>query len=182
VSFSWIFPFLLLQRLFELYLSRKHRRALLARGGREFHPETFSVMAGLHVLFYVSLAAESHPWRVPPDPLTWGCLAALALVTAGRYWTIASLGENWNVWIVLVPGEPAKRKGPYRFLRHPNYLVIALELLLFPLLLRAPVTLAVFFLAGLPVLWWRIRLEEEVLREFTDYGRKFPGTRRPGQK
>jgi methyltransferase len=182
VSFFWVFPFLLLQRLFELSLSRKHRRRLLARGGREFHPETFPVMAGLHVLFLASLAVESYPWRVPPDPFTWGCLAALALVTAGRYWAIASLGENWNVRIVLVPGEPVKRKGPYRFLRHPNYLVIVLEFLLLPLLLRAPVTLVVFSLVNLPVLRWRIRLEEEALRKFTDYGRKFPGTRSAGQK
>lgn len=125
---------------------------------------------------------ESHPWRIPRDPLTWGCLSALALVTAGRYWTIASVGENWNVRIVLVPGEPVKRKGPYRFLRHPNYLVIVLEFLLFPLLLRAPLTLIVFSLANLPVLRQRIRLEEEALREFTDYGRIFPKTPAPGQK
>jgi methyltransferase len=179
VSFFWIFPFLLLQRLFELYLSRKHRRALLARGGREFHPEFFPVIAGLHVLFLVSLAVESYPWRYPLSPFTWGCLSALALVTAGRYWAIASLGENWNVRIVLVPGEPAKRKGPYRFLRHPNYLVIVLEFLFFPLLLRAPVTLVVFSLANLALLRRRIRLEEEALGKYTDYEEKFPRGRRP---
>jgi methyltransferase len=177
VSFFWIFPFILLQRLFELFLSRKNRRELLDRGGREFHPDAFPAMAGLHALFPVSLAVESYPWRIPPDPLTRGCLAALALVTAGRYWAIASLGEKWNVRIVLVPGEPARRKGPYRFLRHPGYLVIVLEFLLFPLLMRAPVTLVVFSLANLPVLRRRIRLEEAALKEFADYEMIFPRDR-----
>lgn len=177
VSFFWVFPVILLQRLFELYLSRRHRLALIRRGGREFHAEFFRPMAALHVLFFVSLAVESYPWRQPLDPFTWGCLAALALVTAARYWVIASLGENWNVRIVLVPGEPVKRTGPYRFLRHPNYLVIVLEFLFFPLLLRAPFTLVAFSLANLVVLRQRIRLEEEALREHTDYEKRFPGRR-----
>jgi len=176
VSFAWVVPVLVVQRLVELYLSRRHRQALCARGGREYHAETFPVMAALHALFIASLAVESYPWRFPLNAFTWGCLVALALVTAGRYWVIASLGENWNVRIVLVPGEPVKRKGPYRVMRHPNYLIIVLEFLLFPLLMRAPVTLAVFSLANVIVLRTRIRLEESVLRELTDYGERFPGT------
>jgi methyltransferase len=177
VSFSWVFFVVILQRLFELCLSRKHRREMLERGGREFHPDAFPVMAGLHVLFLVSLAVESHPWRIPPDPLTWGCLAALALVTGVRYWAIASLGGNWNVRIVLVPGEPARRKGPYRFLRHPSYLAIVLEFIIFPLLMRAPATLVVFSLANLLVLRRRIRLEEAALKEFADYEKIYPRDR-----
>ncbi len=177
VSFAWIFPAVILQRLFELYLSGKHRRALCARGGREYHADTFAVMAALHVLFLASLAVESYPWRFPLNAFTWGCLAALAVVTAGRYWVIASLGENWNVRIVVVPGTAVKRKGPYRLMRHPNYLVIVLEFLLLPSLMRAPATLVIFSVANLFVLRQRIRLEEKVLRELTDYGEKFPGAR-----
>jgi len=175
MSFLWVIPFIILQRIFELYLSRRHRGILYARGGREFYPETFPAMAALHVLFLVSLTVESYPWRFPMNAFTWGCLAALALITAGRYWVIASLGVNWNVRIVLVPGEPVKRKGPYLFLRHPNYLIIILEFLFFPLLMRSPMTLVVFSLANLLVLRKRIRLEEKALRKFTDYSRRFPG-------
>jgi len=178
MSFAWIVPVVILQRLFELYLSRRHSRILFARGGREYHAASFPAMAGLHFLFLASLAVESYPWRFPPDAFTWGCLAALALVTAGRYWVIASLGENWNVRIVVVPGDRVKRKGPYRFMRHPTYLVIVLEFLFLPLLMRAPVTLVVFSLANLFVLSKRIRLEENVMRELTDYGEKFPVSRR----
>lgn len=173
MSIVWLVPFIALQRLFELLLSASHVRSQVARGGREFHRESFPVMAGLHVLFLVSLAAESYPWRVPLDDLTWACLAALAVVTAGRYWVIASLGRCWTVRIVVVPGEPVRKAGPYRFLRHPNYVVIVLEFLLFPLLARAPVTLVAFSAANLLVLRQRIRLEESALREHTDYAQRF---------
>jgi methyltransferase len=174
VSFAWVFAVVVLQRLFELRLSERNRMALLARGGREHYPDTFPAMAALHVLFLASLAAESYPWRLPPDGFTWGCLAALAVITAGRYWAIASLGQYWNVRIVVVPGEPVRRTGPYRFMRHPNYLIIVLEFLFLPLLMRAPVTLVIFSMANLFVLRERIRLEENVLRELTDYGERFP--------
>jgi methyltransferase len=176
LSFAWLPAAVILQRLFELSLSRRHTRALLARGGREVRPETYPVMVGLHVLFLAALVLESYPWRVPSDALTWGGLAALALATGLRYWAVASLGENWTTRVIVVPGEPVKRTGPYRFLRHPNYAVVVLEFLLLPLILRAPLTLAVFFPANLLVLRQRIRLEEKALRELTDYGETFPGT------
>ena len=76
--------------------------------------------------------------------------------------------------MVVVPGARLVRSGPYRFLRHPNYLVIVLEFLLFPLLMRAPATLVVFSLANLLVLRQRIRIEEEALRGATDYAKRFP--------
>lgn len=173
MSFAWIFPVIVLQRLLELRLSARNREALLARGGREHYPETFAAMAALHALFIVSLAAESYPWRLPLDAFTWGCLGTLAVLTAGRYWVIASLGPYWNVRIVVVPGEPARRTGPYRVMRHPNYLVIVLEFLVLPLLMRAPATLVVFSLANAWTLRRRIRLEEKALREFTDYAERF---------
>jgi methyltransferase len=125
-------------------------------------------MVTLHVLFLLSLSWESHPWRAPADIRTWACLAALAAVTALRYWAIASLGKFWNTRVVVVPGTHLVRTGPYRFLRHPNYLVIVLEFLLLPLLMRAPVTLALFSLANLAVLRQRIRIEEMALRGATD--------------
>jgi methyltransferase len=171
---------MVVQRVLELRLCQRNRRVLYARGGREFHPETYPVMVALHVLFLLALVIESYPWRIPLDALTFGCLAVLLPVTGLRYWAIASLGENWTTRIVVVPAEPVKRSGPYRFLRHPNYLVVVLEFLLIPLLMRAPVTLVVFFLANLLALRRRIRLEEEALREFTDYEGKFPGAGRTG--
>jgi len=173
VSVAWVVPVVSAQRLAELWVSGRNRRRLLARGGREIHPETYRTMVALHVLFLGSLAWESNPWRVPLDARTWACLAALVLVTALRYWAIAALGEYWSTRVVVVPGARVIQRGPYRYLRHPNYLVIVLEFLLLPLLMRAPVTLVLFSLANLAVLRQRIRIEEAALREATDYSEQF---------
>ena len=173
MSFAWILAVLFLQRMVELALCGRNRRVLIARGGKEFYPETYPVMVALHTLFFLSLAWESYPWRVPLDWWTTACLAGLVAVTVLRYTSIATLGGRWTTRIVSVPGSKVVRAGPYRFLRHPNYLVIVLEFLLLPLLLRAPYTLVAFSLANLLVLRQRIRLEENVLRETTDYGERF---------
>lgn len=173
MSLWWVFGFYAVERLFELSLSRKNRRRLEARRGKEFHPETYPTLVWLHILFFASLLAESYPWRVPFDPLTLFCLATLVFLQALRYWCIVSLGEYWNTRIILIPGAKARRRGPYRFLRHPNYLAVTLEFAVIPLLMRAPLTLIVFSLANLIVLRQRIRLEEEALREFTDYDERF---------
>jgi methyltransferase len=165
ISLAWVAPVVAAQRLGELWLCRRNRGRLLARGGREVRPDTYKGMVALHVLFLLSLAWESYPWRVPADARTWACLGALGAVTALRYWAIASLGEYWNTRVVVVPGTRLVRTGPYRFLRHPNYLVIVLEFLLFPLLMRVPVTLVLFSLANLAALRQRIRIEETALTE-----------------
>ncbi|MGE5700301.1 MAG: isoprenylcysteine carboxyl methyltransferase family protein [Deltaproteobacteria bacterium] len=172
-SFAWVFAVVALQRLFELIVSRRNRRVLEALGGRELYPESFRRVAALHGLFFAALLAESYPWRVPLDALTIVCLAVLFILSAVRYWCMASLGKHWNVRIVVVPGGQAKRSGPYRYVRHPNYLAVALEFLFLPILMRAPATMAVFFLANIAVLRQRIRLEEKALRELTDYGNLF---------
>jgi methyltransferase len=174
ITVAWVAPALVAQRILELRLSGRNRRRMLSRGGKEVAPGTYRAMVALHAAFLASLALESYPWRVPLDARTVGCLAALAAVTGLRYWAIASLGEYWNTRIVVVPGVRVVRSGPYRFLRHPNYLVIVLEFVILPLLVRAPATLVLFSLVNLAVLRQRIRVEEEALREHTDYEDRFP--------
>lgn len=174
MSLLWVFLYLVGERLFELRLSRRHYLAQLARGGREFYPETFPRLVALHGLFLLALLVESYPWSLTLTPGKSTLLFLLLLLQGGRYWCIASLGECWNTRIVLVPGGAVRRAGPYRFLSHPNYLIVTLEFALLPLLLSAPYTLAAFFPANLLILRQRIRLEEESLREFTDYNAKFP--------
>lgn len=170
MSLWWVFGFFFLERGFELRLADRNARRLKARGGREFHPETYRSIVRLHLLFFAALLLESYPWRVPLDPLTLFCLAALALLQLLRYSCIFALGEFWNTRIIVLPGAPAIRRGPYRLLRHPNYLAVTLEFALLPLLMRAPLTLLVFSLANLALLRHRIALEEQVLREYTDWG------------
>lgn len=169
-----VFAYLVLERFFELHLSRRHCLALADRGGREFYPETFPRMVALHTLFLLALLGESYPWHVPLGPFTGTLLAIFVLLQGARYWCIISLGECWNTRIVMVPGGAVKKAGPYRFLSHPNYLVVSLEFIILPLLMGAPYTLVLFFPANLLVVRQRIRLEEKALREFTDYNERFP--------
>jgi len=173
VNFLWVFLFLLVQRCAELVYAARTRRRALARGGVEHAPETYRKFVWLHSLFLASLLLESYPWRLPLDTLTWFCLITFALLQLLRYWCIRSLGEQWNTRIIVVPGASLSRRGPYRFLRHPNYLVVTLELAVIPLLARAPITLLVFSLANLVLLRQRIRLEETALREHAEDGGRF---------
>lgn len=172
MSLWWIFGFFLLERGFELALAKRNRRIILARGGREVHPESYRPLVAMHVLFFVSLIAESWPWRIPLDGLTAGCLGVLVLTQALRYWCIATLGVFWNTRILVLPGAEAVKKGPYRFLRHPNYLAVTVEIAVLPLLARAPLTLFLFCVLNLIVLRRRISLEEEALRVTSNYEKR----------
>jgi len=165
VNFLWIFLLLIFQRLAELALASRNRKRAMARGGIESAPETYRKFLWLHSLFLVSLLLESYPWQLPLDALTWFCLVLFGLLQLLRYWCIRSLGEQWNTRLIVIPGSPLSRRGPYRWIRHPNYLVVTLELAVIPLLARAPMTLLMFSLANLVLLRQRIRLEEEALRE-----------------
>jgi len=169
MSLWWVFALLGGERLFELWLAGRNRRRLLQKGGQEFFAETYPKIVTLHALFFVALIAESYPWRIPLDGLSVALMATLLLLQAGRYWCIASLGEQWNTRIILVPGGRICRRGPYRFLRHPNYLVVTLEFIAIPLLARAPLTLLLFSLANALVLRQRIRCEEAALQQHTDF-------------
>ncbi len=178
MNLLWIFAFLIAERLFELAFSRRNFLRLQARGGQEFHRRTFAPIALLHALFLTCLLIESYPWRIPLDLRTWATLLPLVALQGVRYWCMASLGEYWNARIVVVPGAQVRRRGPYRWLRHPNYLVVVLEFALIPLLMRAPWCLG-FFFVNLLILRQRIRLEEETLRRFTDYSERFPPSSPP---
>lgn len=164
----WVLVVLGVQRVIELALSFRNLRIAREKGGREYYKETFPTIVALHSFFLIFLLGESYPWRVPFDPITVVSLFTLILLQLLRYWCIATLGSAWNTRIIVVPGGKAVRGGPYRFLRHPNYLVVALEFLFFPLLLRTPITFAIFFPLNLLVLRQRIRLEEQAMRELTN--------------
>lgn len=167
MSAWWIFVFYLCERSFELWLAGRNRRRLLARGGRESGNASYRRIVLLHSAFFAALILEAWPWRIPFDRLTLSSLALLALLQLARYWCILTLGEYWNTRIIVVPGAPRVRRGPYRWLRHPNYLVVSLEIAALPLLLRAPVTLIVFSLANLIILRQRIALEEAALKDLS---------------
>ena len=92
-----------------------------------------------------------------------GWLVAFVVLQALRGWVIATLGRRWTTRIVVLPGAPLVRRGPYRFVSHPTYLVVASEMLVLPLVFELPVYGLVFFLLNAAVLWVRIRAEDRAL-------------------
>jgi methyltransferase len=154
-----------LQRLLELRLSRRHERLLRARGAVERGREHYSLMITLHVLWLVSTLVEG-TLRGPGLAAWWPIpLALFLLVQPLRYWAIVSLGENWNTRILVVPGARLVGRGPYRYLWHPNYVVVAVEIATFPLIFGAWVTALVFSILNAELLYVRVREENRALAE-----------------
>lgn len=167
-----------LERCFELALSIRNRRRALAAGGIEVGRSHYPWMVVVHTLFLASCAVElvalARPFRAL---LALVMCTALAASMALRYWAIATLGERWNTRVVVIPGAPAIAAGPYRFLRHPNYVAVVIEMFALPLVHGAWITAIVFSALNAAVLFVRIRVEEAALREHCDYDRRLPSSR-----
>ena len=154
------------ERLFELWLSTRHARRALARGAVEKGQAHFRVMSAVHTLFLFSCAAEVIALHRPfPGALGWAALAGILGAQGLRYWAVATLGERWNVRILVVPGAQPVTSGPYRFVRHPNYVAVVAEMILLPLVHGAWLTAALFSLLNAALLRVRIRAEENALGE-----------------
>lgn len=152
------------QRLVELRVSKRHERRLRARGAVEAGAGHYPVMVALHTLFLVSCVVEVWWLGRPFVPwLGWTALAVLVAAQGLRYWTISTLGERWTTRVLVPPDEPRVAGGPFRYLRHPNYLAVALEIAALPLVHAAWLTAVVFSLADALLLRVRIGVEERAL-------------------
>nr|AYM52950.1 isoprenylcysteine carboxyl methyltransferase (icmt) family [Jahnella sp. MSr9139] len=152
------------ERLYELRLSSRNAAWAFARGGVEAGQGHYPVMAAFHTLFLAACAAEVLLLqRAFPGAIGWAALAAAAGAQALRYWAVVTLGPRWNTRVIVVPHLPPVTGGPYRYLRHPNYVAVALEMVAVPLLHGAFVTAAVFSLGNALLLAARIRAEEAAL-------------------
>jgi methyltransferase len=172
-----------LERLAELSRSRRNARRAFARGGVEVGRGHFRVMAVVHALFLASCAVEALVARPPfPGALGLAALAVALCAQALRAWAIATLGERWNVRIIVWPGAPPITAGPYRYLRHPNYLAVVLEIAAVPMVHGAHRTALAFSIANAAILAVRIRAEEAALgrgwaEAFATLPRLIPGGR-----
>lgn len=158
--------FVALQRLAELLLARWNSRRLLAAGGIEFGRTHYPAMVALHTAWLVGLWWFGRTRSV--DPVLLG---VFILLQAARIWVIASLGRRWTTRIIVLPDAPLIATGPYRWLKHPNYLIVALEIGVVPLALGLPVFAAVFTLLNALVLYHRIRAENAALAQVGGPGR-----------
>ena len=165
------------QRLLELRRSRHNVRNALLCGGIEVGRDHYPWMVALHSLFLVAAPLEVVFLRRPFVPLLAMMMLALLLAAAFlRVWVIRTLGERWTTRIICWPGRPVLRRGPYRFMRHPNYVAVAIEIVALPLVHSAWLTALLFSILNLGILWVRVQTEEAALRRHSSYDEYFPVT------
>jgi methyltransferase len=155
---AWLIAFLIVQRLAELGYAQWNTVHLRAQGGVEFGANHYLLMVALHALWLLGLWMLGHDRGV--DPL-W--LTLFIALQAGRVWVIASLGRRWTTRVIVLPGAAPVARGPYRWLAHPNYLIVILEIAVVPLALGLPLFALVFSLANAALVTYRVRVENQAL-------------------
>jgi len=151
-----IIALVILQRAGELILADRNTQKLKARGAVEIGAGHYRFIVLLHMAWLMAVL-----WLIPtPVVIHWGWILVFLLMQAGRVWVIASLGPYWTTRIITLPGMPLVKRGPYRFVRHPNYLVVAGEILALPLAFGEIWVAVIFSIVNAAVLYWRIREEE----------------------
>ena len=163
-----------LERGLELAITLRNLRWAKERGGLEFGRRHYPWMVLLHTGFLVACVGEVLALDRPfIAGLGWPMLALVVLTMALRYWAIATLGRRWSTRVVVIPGMSAEAGGPFRFLRHPNYLAVVVEGFALPLVHTAWLTAIAFEIGNAILLAIRVRVEERALREHSSYDRVF---------
>ncbi|RJF82058.1 hypothetical protein D3877_18480 [Azospirillum cavernae] len=149
------------QRLLELALAKRNTARLLAQGAREVGAGHYPLFVLLHGSWLLTLFLV-----VPADaPVNLWLLALFALLQAGRVWVIATLGRFWTTRIITLPDAPLVRRGPFRWVRHPNYLIVAGELAVLPLMFGQVGLALLFSVLNLPLTRHRVAVENAALRD-----------------
>nr|WP_193747877.1 isoprenylcysteine carboxyl methyltransferase family protein [Neobacillus niacini] len=178
IPFFIFISVLIIQRLLELVIARRNEKWMKKQGAIEFGMKHYQFIVLMHSLFFIVLFFEKIIFSRELSSF-WPLLAAV-FVSAQliRVWAISSLGRYWNTKIIVLPNVEVVRKGPYRIIKHPNYLVVSIELLVVPLFFGAYITACLFTLLNVLMLSIRIPAEEKALRELTEYEGSFGGCNR----
>lgn len=153
-----LLAFVTLQRLIELPIARANMKRLLAAGGHEVGGGHYPWIVALHASWLICLW-----WLAPGRPIHMPYLALFALIEIGRIWVLRTLGPRWTTRIIVVQGEKLVERGPYRFVNHPNYLVVIGEIAVLPLVFGLWQVALIFSLLNAAILGLRIRAENRAL-------------------
>ena len=160
MSLLWtILPLLAALRILELAVARRNTHRLLAEGAIEAGSAHYPFIIVLHAAWFLALLLFVPPGRAPQ----WLWLIFFLLLQPLRFWVISTLGRFWTTRVISLPGAPLVRRGPFRFIRHPNYLIVELELITLPLAFGAPLLALIFGLANAVLIAWRIGIEDRLL-------------------
>jgi len=160
--FSVFILFVLCTRMGELFLSKRNEKWLLRHGAIESGQGHYPFMLAIHSLYFGSLITE-FTLRAG-ESFSWPLLAFCLLLYGLKAWVIISLGRFWTTKIYRIPNRPLVKKGPYRYVNHPNYLIVLLEIAFVPLTFHLYVTAIFFSWLNIGLLFQRIQLEDKILR------------------
>ena len=164
-----ILTFVTLQRLAELALARSNTKRLLAAGAREHAPGHYPLIVAVHASWLAALW-----WLAPGRPVDLPFLLLFALLQLGRVWVIRTLGPRWTTRIIILPDAPLVTGGPFRFVSHPNYLIVIAEIAVLPLVFGLWAVAAVFTLLNAGVLAIRLSAEAKALAPYRQQSRPPP--------
>jgi methyltransferase len=164
--FMWIlFGLIIIQRLIELLIAKRNEKWMKKKGAFEIGREHYKWFVIIHSLFFLSIFIEVLLRNGAALPFNYILFTLFLLTQAGRIWCISSLGKFWNTKIIVLPGSSLVKKGPYKYVKHPNYFIVGLELFIIPLLFGAYITAAVFPILHVLLLRIRIPYEEKALNK-----------------
>ena len=153
----------IIQRLSELLIARRNEKWLLSQGAVQYGQSHYPFMIALHTLFIVSVITE---YILEGQPrIDWIFLVLFIAVLSFKYWALSSLGKYWNTKIYRIPGVYPVMKGPYKFIKHPNYMEVVCEIAIIPLVFHLYYTAIIFTLLNAVMLWVRIGVENKVWTE-----------------
>jgi methyltransferase len=164
LAFTILLVIVAVERIVELAISKRNLRWSFAQGGIEFGRSHYKYMVAIHVFLLGGSLLEVWLFRPTLIPLLSWIMIMLAIASQVlRWWCISSLGKRWNTLIVIIPGKPLSKAGPYRWLKHPNYVAVIVEGFALPMVGFAWRTAIIFSLLNAAVLTARIRSENAAL-------------------
>lgn len=158
---TWVLLYVVAQRLGELVYANRNTKRLLANGGEEFGADHYGYFIFLHSAWIAIIALMVDPQH----KIQMTGLILFAVTQVLRFWTLASIGRWWTTRIISAPHFDRVKRGPYRFISHPNYLIVVLEIGLVPIILGLPWVALVFSILNAILLRHRIGVESEILKE-----------------
>ncbi|WP_244943857.1 isoprenylcysteine carboxyl methyltransferase family protein [Siminovitchia fortis] len=159
--FTIFLTLVIIQRLSELALAKRNERWMKERGGKEYGKGHYWAMVLIHISFFISLIIEVNRFHPTLNTYWKPLLVIFLLAQAARIWIISTLGKYWNTKIIVLPGAKPVKKGPFKYIKHPNYLIVTIELVIIPLIFQAYITAGAFFVLNQLILAVRIPAEEK---------------------
>jgi len=154
---------LALQRILELRLAKKNEKIVRNEGAVEYDVNGYKYIVYMHIVFFISLLLEKFLLNRGFNNLSLAFFIIFILTQLLRYWAITSLGKYWNTKILVVPNANLIASGPYKYLKHPNYVAVIIEIAVIPLIFSCYITCIIFSTLNLLTLIRRIRIEENAL-------------------